>query len=422
MDALRAQGRASEGRAAGRLRQSLVVVQVAATALLLINAGLLLRSLQALLSRDTGFSTEGVVIAKVFLKAPPADGTRQSFIAQKAEVERQGRAALERVRAVEGVQTVGVGRVPFDYASERGQMQLEPEAKQSEVGVRLHHVGPGYFETLGIDWLSGQPFGPEHDSWPPQRYAIVSRNFADALGVPDAVGHRLRFRPRPDREPPPWIQIIGMVEDTLEQSLTDPTPFNVYFPFFAYPNRLENVGNVPLSLALKVPGDPEQVMSRLPAAVAEVLPAAPVAEIKTLSSLVRSTLGRRLALCQVLSALAAIALVLAAIGLAGMASYSVARRFQELAIRRMLGATERGIRLMVLEEMGSLVAAGTLLGMLAAWFSRHLLAAFLQDVAPTDPATYLAVSAGALAITVGAAWIATRPIATLSPAQVLARH
>ena len=205
MDALRAQGRASDGRGAGRLRQGLLVVQVAATALLLINAGLLLRSLQTLLSRDTGFSTEGVVIAKVILKAPPTDGSRESFLMQKSEVERQGRAALERVRSVEGVRSVGVGRVPFDYASERGSLQLEPGAKQAEVSVRMHRVGPGYFETLGIEWLSGQPFGPEHDAWPPHRYAIVSRNFArEALGVPDAVGHRMRFKPRPNAEPPPW--------------------------------------------------------------------------------------------------------------------------------------------------------------------------------------------------------------------------
>jgi predicted lysophospholipase L1 biosynthesis ABC-type transport system permease subunit len=218
------------------------------------------------------------------------------------------------------------------------------------------------------------------------------------------------------------MQIIGMVEDTLEEPLTDPAPFSVYFPFFAYPNRAVNSGNVSLALALNVPEEPEQVMSRLPRAVAEILPTAPVTEIKTFRSLVRDTLGRRLALSQVLSALAVVALILAAIGLAGVASYSVARRFQELAIRRMLGATERGIRLMVLREMGSLVAAGILLGMLGAWFSRHLMAAFLQDIAPTDPVTYLGVLVGALAITVGAALVATRPIAKLSPAQVLARH
>jgi putative ABC transport system permease protein len=425
MDALREQGRASEGQRARRVRQALVVVQVAATVLLLINAGLLLRSLQVLLNRDMGFSGDGdIVVAKVILEAPPQQRTMDTFLAQKNEVERQARAVLHRVKALPGVVKVGAGRVPFDYASERKRMQLEPGAKLDYAPVRLHAIGADYLEALGIGLLSGERFGPEHEAWPPYRFVLVSRNLArEALGVEDAVGHRLRISPpgiAPDEIP--WMQIIGMVEDTLEQPLTDPAPYNVYHPFFSYPNRGENNGNVFLSLSLKVNVPTEQVASRLPLAIAEVLPEAPVTEVSTLRTLLRDSIGRRLALADVLAALASVALVLAAIGLAGIASYSVARRLQELAIRRALGASQRSLRLLVLRETGVLVAWGLLLGMTAAVFSRELMSAFMHGIGALDPLTYLGVSAIALGITVAAALVATRPISELSPAQALAKH
>jgi putative ABC transport system permease protein len=421
MDALRADGRSSEGPGARRSRQILVVVQVAATVVLLINAGLSLRSLGALLDRDTGFSTEeGIMAAKVVLAAPPHQNNLPTFLAQKAEVDRQSRALLERLRRLPGVTHVGIGRVPFDYASERRRMQLERGATLPEADVRIHSIGPGYLETLGIELLSGQDFGPEHEAWPPWRFALVSRSFAqEALGVPDAVGHQLRPKLSEDI---PWMQIVGMVEDSLEEPLSGPVPLNVYIPFLAYPNRGVNSGNVVLSLSLKVSMPVDSMMQPLRNAVAEVLPEAPVTEVTTLRALVRNSIGRRLALADVLSALAAIALVLGAIGLAGITSHSVARRLQELAIRRALGATQRSVRLLVMRETGSLVGIGTLLGMSGAILSRELMASFVHGIGAIDPLTYLGVAAAALGIAIGAGLIATRPIADLSPARALAKQ
>jgi putative ABC transport system permease protein len=419
IEALRGAGRASQSQAARRLRQTWVIVQVAATVLLLLNAGLLVRSLQALLRVDPGFNSDHVVAAKVVLNAPPHQNTRETFFAQKEEVERQGRIALARARELEGVVSVGVGRLPFDYASERLRMELEPGALKHDVQVRLHGISADYFETLGISQLSGQPFGPEHETWPPQRFAIVSRNFAEqALGVPDAVGHRLRFLVQPEQEVP-WMQIIGMVEDTLEAPLTDPAPYNVYISYFAYPNRSANDGNTLLALSLKVNTEPELVMSHLPSALAEVLPTAPVTEIQSLQSLVDGSLKRRSALAQVLSVLAGIALLLAAVGLAGVASYSAAQRTQELAIRRALGATGRGIQVSIFIETGYLVVCGLAVGAGAAWFSRRLMAAFLTGISPLDAVTYLGVLTTAALITALATWVASRPLGNATPARAL---
>jgi len=195
---------------------------------------------------------------------------------------------------------------------------------------------------------------------------------------------------------------------------------SVYFPYFAYPNRAVNNGNTMLALSL-LAADPEPVMSGLPGAIAEVLPSAPVTEVKRASALVQESIGRRVALSEVLGALALVALALAAIGLAGVASYSVAQRMRELAIRRMLGATERRIRLMVLAETGQLVGAGLVLGAGAAWLSRRFIASFLHGIAPFDPVTYGALAIGASAVAGLAAWVASRPISASTPARTLAR-
>jgi len=421
-DALRAQGRASSSSGTGRIRRALVVVQVTAMVALSIDAGLLTRSLLGLLDRETGFSSEGVVVAKVVVDAPAHDGVEERFFRQREEVLRQVRVALERVRRLEGVSIAEVGRVPFDYASERLQMRLEPGALFDEVNVRVQSVGPRYFEAMGVQLLSGQTFGLEHEGWPPQRFAIVSRNFAEqALGVRDAVGHRLRFQAPPGvAEEVPWIRIIGTVDDTLEEPLSDPAPLVVYFPFFAYPNRAVTGGNTIVPLILKTTR-PEHVMSQLPAALAEVLPRAPVTEVQAFGDLVRGTLGRRLSLAQVLCVLAFVALVLAAVGLVGVTSYSVAQRSRELAIRRVLGATRQRIRMLVLAETGALVGAGLVLGGLGAWLSRRLLGAFMYGVVPLDPLTYTAVAVGVALIAAFAARIAAHPILASNPARVLER-
>lgn len=422
IDALRADARSSASRGAGRIRRAMMVVQVAAMVALSIDAGLLARSLLVLLGRDTGFSSAGVVTAKLILDAPGSMESEALFFAQRDAVQRQTRAALERLRRLEGVRRAGLGRAPLDYASERLQMELEPGARYDDVSVRIQNVDSGYFETLGIERLSGQMFGPEHEGWPPQRFAIVSRNFAEqALGVHDAVGHRLRFQGPPGSDQQrQWIEIIGMVEDTLEEPLTDPAPMLVYFPFMAYPNRAVHSGNVVLRLVLES-DQPELVISRLPAALAEVLPRAPVTEVQLLSELVNQSIGRRRALSEVLSALALVAVLLATIGLAAATSYSVAQRSRELAIRRALGASERRIRRDVFAETGALVGLGVLFGVTGAALSRRLLASNMYGIEPFDPLTYAAALATTALIVVLAAWVATRPILRSSPARVLAR-
>jgi putative ABC transport system permease protein len=423
MDSLQGAGRASEGRAAARFRDLLIAVQVAASAALLVNAGLLVRSLQATLATDPGFESAGVVTASVVLGLPPQDGTASSFLAQLVDGRRQAQALLERLEAIPGVRRATVtGDLPFDYHNELLPMELEPGAKRQTVPVSLHGVGPGHFETLGVRLISGRLFGAEDQrAWPPQQVAIVNRSLArEGFGLEDAVGHRLRFPGPPgEANQAPWIEIIGMVESTREVSLTDPPPPSVHFPFFAYPTRGQNQNTVRFAVALQVAASPAATMARLPTIINEVLPGTPVVDLKPLSAWMAESYARRTALSQVLSSLALSAVVLSLIGLFGITSYSVARRASEIGIRRALGASRRAIRAMLLRETGRVVGLGLIIGLLSAWFARHLLASFLFGVGAVDPLTYGAVGAGVLLATTAAVLLAARSATSIAPSRAL---
>jgi putative ABC transport system permease protein len=423
MQALAGAGRSSERKAALRFRELLVALQVAATVVLLIGAGLVLRSMQATLEVDPGFSAPGVATAQVEMRVPPHDGTEPSFLAQKEEGRRLVQILLERVQTLPGaVQATVTQELPFDDYHETKTMELEPGAKLRELATSLHCAGPEHFETLGIPLLSGRLFAEEDQrAWPPQQRALVNRSFArNGLGVEDAVGHRVRFATHGEIKAP-WIEIIGMVGDAREVSLTDEEPPSLYFPFFAYPTRAVNQGNLRVSVAVRVAGSPDAMLALLPSAIREVMPDASVDELQPLSQLVSKSYARRTALARVLSLLASSATLLSLIGLFGVTSYAVALRSSEIAIRRALGASRRAVRSMIVWETGRVVALGLLLGLAGSWFASRLLASVLFGVTALDAPTYLSVSLGTLASTLAAALLAARSATRIAPARALAR-
>lgn len=419
MEALAGAGRASERKAALRFRELLVALQVAATVVLLICAGLVLRSMWATLDIDPGFRADGVATAQVSLRVPEHDFTEASFLAQKEEGRRLVQILFDRVKSLPGaLQATVTHELPFDYYYETTTLELEPGAKLQALATSIHNAGPGHFETLGIRLLSGRAFTAEDQrAWPSQQRALVNRRFArEGLGVEDAVGHRVRFAPQA-----PWIEIIGMVDDACEVSLTDPAPPALYFPFFAYPTRATNQGNLRVSVAVKVAGSPAALLALLPRAIREVLPDASVDEVQPLSELVSRSYARRTALARVLSLLASAATVLSMIGLFGVTSYAVALRSSEIAIRRAVGASGRRMLRMILLETARVVALGLLLGLAGSWLAGRLLANGLFGIGVLDAPTYLSVSLSTLLATFAAALLAARSATHIAPARALAR-
>jgi putative ABC transport system permease protein len=399
-DALRGEGRSTDSPRARRAREVLLALLVALTAALLINAGLIVRSVRALLMVETGFSSN-VLTAQVLLPLEPLPKTttpaersaaregRRKLLLAKASV------ALEGLQRMNGVThgTISID-VPFDWQNWSTRLELPPGSARDELMAFNHFVGPGYFETLGIPILSGSDFGQELID-PGRPVGVVSRSFAQALGVPDAVGHRFRAARQPD-EPPgeePWIEIIGMVGDTIENDLTGAPPPQVYLPFAEGALSISAPASGGFLVALNG-ADLAALAHDLPPAMAKVLPEASVYHLQRMSDWVAQSFWQRTALSQVLSALALAATVLSAIGLFGITSFAVTQRTAEVGVRRALGATQRGVLALVLLGTLRVVGMGVLLGAAASWFARQLLATFLFGVVPLDPATYGSVCIG----------------------------
>jgi predicted permease len=429
-DALRGEGRSTEKPRARRLRQALLIFQVAITSVLLINAGLIIRSVRSLLAVDAGFSSRDVVTAGITLPLEPIgklspEERQQAFEARTELIIAKARAVLERLRQMRGAAhaTVTID-VPFDFHSWPVRLVLPtqsaqsgtPEGAQQEVTAIVHFVGPGYFDTLGTRLLSGTDFGNELTA-SGRPVCMVSQAFARALGVRDAVGRHLRWR---DAGPPPGLdlEIIGMVEDTIENDLTAPPPLQLYVPFAAGALSVSGPTIAAFQVALRG-DDPAALARELPLTIKKVLPDAALSGTRRMDEWVNKSFWQRSALSHVLSALALAAGVLSAIGLFGITSFSVTQRTGEVGIRRALGATRAAVLSLVLLETLRLVAIGALLGAVASWFSRQLLAAFLFGIAPLDPLTYLAVGIGVALVALLAALAPALAASRVNPTHAL---
>jgi putative ABC transport system permease protein len=431
MDALRAEGRSSQGQRERRIREGLVALQVAASWALLVHAGLLIRSVQGLLHVDPGFSTAGVMAAAVLAPLDPS-GWPLEFQAggrpPNGEVEARAQEAratqavgivksvYQRLQQLPETEAACVAKeLPYDWFG--GSVVMEPEASSGRgpQPVRPHDISPGCLATLRIPLLSGRDLTPEDGLRGGALVALVNQTFArEVLGVEDAVGHRFRIARPPDFPGPraPWFEIVGMVGDVLEDDLTAPRPAAVYRPLFGDALGISNASSVNFAVAVRSSGALEPLIDALPRAVGEATRNAPVFLVERLSERVERSFADRTALARVLSLFAACALVLAAIGL-------FSERASEIGIRRALGATRGAILRMILRETTALVALGLAGGVALCWLGRDLLRAFLYEVAPTDPLTYVCVALGLLAVSILAALLAARSAASVSPSRAL---
>jgi predicted permease len=424
MDALRGEGRGSQSLRARRVREVLLAVQVAATLALLVNAGLLIRSVRALLAVSPGFQPDAGVVALVVtptIRRPTGD---EGPALHLADGQRRVRLLYERLQRMPGaVSTCIATELPFDRMTEAAQMEGAISPPEPPRTVLRHHLSPGCFSTLGIRLLSGRDFsereGAERDS------VIVNRAFArQLLHTEDAVGQRLRFATPPGYSgpPAPWLNIVGMVDDVLEKELTEPAEPAAYFSFLENPMRQGNHTSIAFGVVVRPHGDPLPHLTTLPRFLREVLPGSAIHGVELTGARLEATLSERRALERVLSAFGVSALVLAAIGLFAVTGYAVAERSAELGIRRALGASRRGILWLVLRETGLVVALGVLAGLLLSWLGRGFLQAFLFQVEAADPLTYASVCAGILFVALLAALAPALAATRISPTRALAER
>jgi putative ABC transport system permease protein len=403
---LREGGRGSSGPAARRLRAGLTAAEVALALVVLVGAGLLVQSLARLLRVDAGFVADGLLTFHVQMAAGPAARPP----AQRAALAGQ---IVDRVSRIPGVQAAGGGTGLPPVTPQRGTGFVAEGVAESAPEARRAYfmaVTPGYFRALGTPLREGRAFTDRDGEGAPE-VVVLNRSLARRLyGSEPAVGRRIRLVNPGEGEG--WRTVVGVVGDVRYSGLDDPGEATVYTPFAQTPFLWTYV-------MVRTAGPPMALARAVSEAVAAVDPGLEAAALKPMSEVVAETVMQPRFNVVLLSAFAGLALLLAAVGIYGVVSYSVAQRTKEIGIRMALGADRGDVLRLVTGEGLRLASAGVAVGLVGAAAATRVMASLLFEVHATDAATYAAAAGFLLAVALAAsavpAWRATRvaPVSAL---------
>ncbi|HEX3160361.1 MAG TPA: ABC transporter permease [Gemmatimonadaceae bacterium] len=380
-ETLRDGGRGAHAERGGQaLRRSLVVAEVALALMLLAGAGLLIKSFSRLQQVDPGFSPERLLTFNLALPQAkyPTDTQQIAFFDQ----------LLPRLAAIPGVQGAGATSVlPFGGSWSTASFSVEgftPGDGEPGPWGDIRYVSPGFLSTLRAPLLRGRLLAESDDATRP-RVAVVDEELAKRFWPDDdPVGKRITFGD-PDSAGTRWIEVVGVVGHTAHEGLDADRRVQVYLSY-----RQRGLPN--MAVALRTTGDPVQLTNVVRRAVRELDPDQPISRVKSMDALVAESVGPRRLAATLLALFAGIALLMAAIGIYGVMSYSVAQRTRELGVRMALGARRRDVLAMVVRQGMGLVLLGVGIGVVGALALARLIASQLYAVRPTDPVTFLAVA------------------------------
>ena len=399
MTDLRSGRQTGGGRDAARARRRLVTAQTAIALVLLVGAGLLVRSLSALQQIRPGFDAAGVLAAQVQLPR----SRYGELPARAAFVD----AVVARAAGSPGVTSAGaISELPLSGSRNSGTFRVESRpvpAEQKQPHADIWSATPGYFATLGIPFRRGRPFDARDGAATVPVVLVNETLAARYFGGEDPIGRRLAFEGAAGQER--WRQIVGVVGDVRDRRLDRASDAQLYVPMAQRPVS-------GMSLVVRSDGDPAASLAVLRAAVRAVDADLPLYGATTLVHLaVEDTRGRRAAR-SALAGVAAAALALSALGLYGVLAQAVRERSGEIGVRMAVGAARRDVVRLFLADGARIVAGGLAAGLVLAVAGTRLLRGMLFGVTTTDPATYAAVTA-VLALAAAAAcalpaWRASR--------------
>jgi putative ABC transport system permease protein len=384
-----------------RTRNILVVAQVALALVLLVISGLMARTFVALRQVHPGFVRPSEV--QMFdISLPP------TLVREPQEVSRTYERIAERLRAVPGVESVGLGMVNLSGVAGRAPLYVHGRPVDGFPPVRLvRSIGPGYFETMGNPVIAGRTV-QWADVLDLRSVAVISENLArEYWDAPTrALGQRIALLPEG-----PWQEIVGVVGDVRANGLNQPAPSLVYLP-------MADAEGVSRSVSFAVRSNrvgTAAFMGELQRGVWEVQPAVPLANSQTLAELHAESMSQASFATILLAVAAAGALILALVGVYGVVSYIAVGRTREIGIRMALGAETGDIGRLFLRYGLGLTAAGIVLGLGGALLVTPLMSGLLYGVGPTDLATYVGVALGLGAVTVIATYVPARRASHVPP-------
>jgi putative ABC transport system permease protein len=393
---------ATAGRRHRRVRSALVVVELTLAVMLMTGAGLLIQSLWRLQRVDPGFAAPGVLKAEYQL---PGSRYPQSFanFPNWTEVHRFGEETRRRIAALPGVTSVALAaNHPLDAGN---TSSINVVGRESE-GVDwpepvIRRVDQTYFETMRVPLVAGRGFLAADDRATAPVIIINEAARRRFFATQEPLGQRIFL----------WGAqrlVVGVVGDERMYGLSQATPPAVYLPLSQAPGG----GG---SILVRTERDPAQLASAVRAAVREIDPALPLFGVESLTHTVAETLGQRRFTMLVLVVFAALALLLAAIGVHGVLSYTVAQRTHEIGIRMALGADRPAVRNLVMTDAARLAGGGVALGLAGGLLTTRVLTTLLYGVEATDPLTFAAVALALGGVALLASWLPARRAAGVDP-------
>jgi len=391
----------------GRMRKTLVVAEVALSLMLLVGAGLMLRSFAQLRQVNPGFQTDHALTLRVSLPVPNSEITAADGDRFVAFFDR----ALARIRELPGVTAAGATNIiPLDGNSTDRLLDIEgyvPRDKADMPDAQNRQATPGWFASMGIPLVRGRLIEPTDDG-NSQRVVVINETFArrffpngDPLGKRIRLGKlTLEFQ---------WATIVGVVGDVRGFALDEPPQPTMYWP-------VAQIRATPaLAIVVRTQGDPASLTSAVRGAIAEVDPGQPIYDMLTLDRLVAKSLGQRRFTLTLMLLFGAIALVLSAVGIYGVMAFAVTQRTQEIGIRMALGARTIDVLRLILSSGMYLTAIGVIVGLVGAFAITRLMTSLLFGVSPTDAMTFGLVTAGLLLVALLACYIPARRATKVDP-------
>jgi len=392
----------SGGQRASRVRGLLVIAEVALSLVLLIGAGLMIKSLAHLLKIDPGFKPDRALTMNIALLGSKYPGANQQ-IAFFEDVNR-------RVGALSGVDSVGlISSAPLSGGVYAGGFSIEgrePASANEDLSADRRMISSEYFNTLRIPLIRGRYF-TEHDNQTSTGVAIVSETWARRF-VPneDPIGKRIKLGGRDSTRP--WLSIVGIAGDVRDTALESDARPCVYVPYPQFPG-------LSMTLVVRIGVDSKALVPAIHGEVWAIDKDQPVTDIKTMDQYVSDSVSPHRANALLLAVFATLALVLAAVGMYGVMAYSVTQRVHEIGIRMALGAQTSDVIMLIVGSGMTLVLAGAGIGIAGALALSRVLSSLLYGVSATDPVTFALISVLLITVALLASYIPARRATKVDP-------
>ena len=385
--------------------KTIVAFQIALSTLLVVGAGLFLRTLFALNSIDVGFRTDHLVLLEV---APP----KQRYgVGKDVQLHRRLEQGFAALPGVEGAAPSWTPYIADNMNNDDFLPEGEADAKDHRGAEDVNVVGNSFFETMGISIIAGRSFDAQ-DTASSGKVAIINQALAKKR-FPNINPVGKRFKTGDDK--PVWVQIVGVCADTYYANLRDTPPPQFFMPYVQQPE----VGG--MTYAIRTRLSPAELVPALRRVVQQADRDLPIIDVRTQREQIEANMQMERVFAALSAGFGVLALALACVGIYGIMAYSVAQRTNEIGIRLALGAQPGQVRSMILRESTWLTAVGIFVGVGAALGLTRLVKSMLYGVTPNDPVTLIGGMALLIGVALAATWIPARRAASVQPTEAL-RH